>query len=117
MYMSANDITEQLRGFGNVLSLKLQFDGVLGYDLELLLADDAEQQCRLLLCKDVSLLSIENFGGGLHQLRALQATDLRSQQLDRIKLSFYDKASENFSFSCAAAEITNITASLEASNA
>jgi len=114
--MSAHDITEQIRGYRNVLSLNLQFDGELGYDLELILANDAEER-RSLLCKDVSLLSLDKFGGGLSRFGALQATDLRSQQLDRIKLSFYDKASENFSFSCAAAEVLNITASLEASNA
>jgi hypothetical protein len=51
---------------------------------------------------------IEKFGGGLSQLMGLYAYDVRSQQLDRIKLKFLDRANERTSFDCSAAEVTQM---------
>jgi hypothetical protein len=103
---TAESLNRELHGFTDVISLHLLFDGQVGYDLKLVLENQKHVR-RQLFCRDVSLLQMAEFGGGLSQISGLRVEDVRSRHLDRIKLEFNDLSPERLSFSCATAEITN----------
>ncbi len=102
----AQELTEQLQGFTDVISMKLLLDDQVGYNFELVLESQKKDRLHL-FCQDTSLLQITEFGGGLTQLNHLQVSDVRSRHLDRIKLEFSDLNPELLSFSCMRAAITN----------
>ena len=102
----AQKLTEQLRGFTDVISMKLVFDDQVGYNFELVLESQKKDRLQL-FCQDISLLQITEVGGGLTQLNHLRVFDVGSKHLDRIKLEFSDLNPELLSFSCTKAAITN----------
>jgi hypothetical protein len=103
----AESLNHHLQGFTDVISLALTYDESYGYDMRIILENSKNERVKL-LCRDVSSVHIEKFGGGLSQLMGLYAYDVRSQQLDRIKLKFLDRANERTSFDCSAAEVTQM---------
>jgi hypothetical protein len=101
--LTAEQITHEIRGFTDVMSLALEYDS-LGYELRLHLANQYGEEITL-NCSDVSGFDLKELGGGLSQILMLQAFDVRSQQLDRIRFEFRDIERSTLKFCCKSAEI------------
>ena len=105
MKLSAEQISQSIAGFTDVVELKLQADPSSGkYELTLALSD-AQGKEVVLNCKDVSNLALSEVGGGLTQFLSLRAQDVSSQQLDRVSFHFDDVERGTIHFDCADANI------------
>jgi hypothetical protein len=110
--ISPDHLERSLVGFTDVISLSLAYDYHRGYNLTFVLRNEHEQRIEL-FCQDISMLQLDQFGGGLTQIHQLCVVDVRSQQLDRIKLRFWDRATDRTSFACANAEVRLLSESEE----
>jgi hypothetical protein len=107
MIESVEEINSQLIGFTEVVELNLKADSARGaLDLKLRLANSSGE-ILLISCLDVSSLDLSEFGGGLTQLLLLRCSDLRENQLDRVKFHFSEVERNSISFDCASMRLSH----------
>lgn len=105
MIASAHEINSALLGFTEVMEVCLVADlASSSYRLSLTLAD-SEHRSMLLVCSDVSSLSLPEFGGGLNQFTCLRAEDVRHRQLGRVAFHFADLENHAIAFDCSSARV------------
>jgi hypothetical protein len=105
MNTSAEQINRNLAGYTEVRQLDIQFEVETGsYELQLTLAD-AQGDTRILSCRDISSLKMDDFGGGLTQFLVLRCDDVREMQLDRVALHFAELERRSIVFDCLNAEV------------
>ena len=110
MFVSAENLNEQLDGFTNVVGLCLKRGSNGAYQLEIELEAANSERIKF-NCEDISQLEIKQFGGGLSQFMGLRAHDIRVRQLDRVNLLVTDMEDENITFCCSQARVSKVSTS------
>lgn len=108
--ITVDEIIAKLRRHTFVTRMEFQVDrATWRADLALDLASGEEHRASLIsvVFKDVSNLSISNFGGGLTQLLLLDVEDVSTRQLDRVHLQVRELEREMLSLDCRAIEFSD----------
>lgn len=93
-------IEKRLQGYCKVAGFHLDTRPDLYYDLVLVLEREEDSRLIRLVCKDVSNLRLEDFGGGLTQFRFLKIEDVSDQQWDRVRFRLRELEDSHFECKC-----------------
>ncbi len=99
----AGSLQQQLSGCWTVHSLYFESRPDLYYDLSLVLEKSGDRV--RVIFRDVSNLRIDDFGGGLTQLRGLKIDDISARQWDRARYSITELEDEKH-FACNCFNVT-----------